>query len=89
MTQVVSFLITSLTKLGDSFASPIFRAKVKIVSKHADKTDFSFILKVPSLLRPINEDVAFENEMQIYSSTLEEMHRLLKHSGYNASLGPR
>lgn len=60
-----------------------------ISSKYTEKTEFSFVLKFPSASRPINEDVAFENEIRFYSSTLPDMHRLLEHSGEKARLGPK
>lgn len=87
--QVLSFDVKSASNRIDSFASPIFRAVISVWSKKSPQTNYSFVLKVPSTARPIKEDISFENEIKIYSSTLDEMHRLLNHAGENTQLGPR
>jgi len=74
---------------NDSFASPIFRAVTTVWSKKTPQSNFYFVLKVPSTARPIKEDISFENEISVYSSTLDEMHRLLNRAGENLQLGPR
>ncbi|KAJ6634989.1 hypothetical protein Bhyg_13571 [Pseudolycoriella hygida] len=87
--KILSFSINSASKSNDPFASPIFRATVTVWSKQTPQTNFSFILKVPSAARPVKEDISFENEISVYSSTLDEMHRLLNRAGENTQLGPR
>jgi len=87
--KILNFTTKSALKSNDSFASPIFRAIVTVWSKKTPQTNFYFVLKVPSTARPIKEDISFENEISIYSSTLDEMHRLLNRAGENIQLGPR
>lgn len=89
MSQVLSFTIEAASKSNDTFASPIFRAIITVWSKQTPQTNFYFVLKVPSTARPIKEDTSFENEISIYSSALDEMHRLLNRAGENVQLGPR
>lgn len=89
LSQIVNFTIGSASKSNDSFASPIFRATITVRSKQTPETQVSFILKVPSAARPIKEDTSFENEISVYSSTLDEMHRLMNRAGENIQLGPR
>lgn len=74
----------------NNLASPIYRASVRIISKLTDKNEFSFIFKLPSASRTLTgEDNEFENEIRFYSTTLEDMHRILEISGEKARLAPR
>lgn len=87
--KIISSSTDVVSTTGDSFSSPIFRVKICASAKNEDPVEHSFIVKIPSPSRPLNEDVSFDNEIRFYNSTLSEMHRMLKHSGNNIELGPR
>ncbi|XP_037049874.1 uncharacterized protein LOC119084129 [Bradysia coprophila] len=87
--KIIGFTINPASKSSDLFASPIFRATITVWSKQTPQTNFTFVLKVPSAARPVKEDASFENEISIYSSILDEMHRLVNRAGENVQFGPR
>lgn len=93
--QIVGSSVAAVSKRTDRFASPIFRVTVTSTSSRhplAGETTLSFVLKVPATDRPTDDNgarVLFDNEIRFYSTTLEEMHRLLKHSEESVALGPR
>ncbi|XP_063706889.1 uncharacterized protein LOC134835833 [Culicoides brevitarsis] len=93
---VKNFESKPATKVGDHFASIMFRVMIEYDSPKYKKIGerMSVILKTVPVMEGVKADFlkdssAFRTEMQMYGKVLPEMERVLAASGDNTILGPR
>lgn len=93
---VKNFESKPATKVGDHFASIMFRVKIEYDSPKYKKTSEKIQVIVKTM--PITEGMkaeflkdspAFKIETKMYAKVLPEMERVLRNAGDNILLGPR
>ncbi|XP_055696322.1 uncharacterized protein LOC129797599 [Lutzomyia longipalpis] len=87
--QITACEIVPATKVGDNFASVIFRANITYVTKGKTVTT-TLIMKVADSQKAFMQDVPlFQTEINIYLKVLPEMQRLLNQLGDKDIMFPK
>ncbi|XP_058822378.1 uncharacterized protein LOC131683969 [Topomyia yanbarensis] len=82
------------SRLGDHFASIIFRANIAYQSRGTKNNEISLIVKTIPEDDGVKRDLlkngeVFETETIMYTTVVPEMHRLFRSVGDDTELGPR
>jgi len=94
--KINNFDIKPATKPGENFASAVFRATIRFISKYqVDEQEVSVIIKT----QPVNVDLPnmdhlkdptlFKNEIEVYTNVLEKIQELITSVGYPDIICPR
>ena len=91
--RVNEFSVQSRSKLGESFASDLFRASINYTTVESEVESISVIVKVMPSTVGIGENIdrerLFMTEMKMYGDTLIDINRLLLNISNTVKLFPR
>ena len=93
-TEVKDFVITPGSKMGEHFASIMFRCVLNFSSKFNKSGNISLIVKAMPHEEGMKKDLLeeaplFKTEMAMYGDVLPEMENLWKSAGDDSKLAPK
>lgn len=90
--KIISFDVAPAAKMGDHYASTMFRVKVVFISKGQKKLKSVIVITKPEIdgfkKDILDSSPIFDIEMKMYGKMVAEMERLLSYIGDATRFGP-